>query len=242
MTEVSRATLDEIKAHKALAAKPRVQILNILTLHGAVDLETLSERLGLKPITLRHHIKALETANLIETAEAGRTAVGRPKQTYRLAEQYINLTFPKRQYELLAQHLLEDKIEKDGLEGASSTFRSMGAKMAKRMMTNLSSLYDVERWNFDNLTRYVVPELERLGSRPVVNKSSKELVIKTTNCIFFEFSKAYPKVVCEGHKAFLETFAHALGECVVSREACLAEGDDQCIWVLRKRRASKGMV
>lgn len=239
MTELNRTLLDEIKAHKALAAKPRVQILNILTLHGTMDLETLAERIGLKTITIRHHIKALENANLVETTEVGRATVGRPKQTYRIAERYINLTSPKRQYELLAQHFLEDKIEKDGVEGAASLFRSIGEKMANRMMANLSSLHNIKEWSLDDFIRYVVPELDRLGTRPTVTQSNKELTIKTANCIFFELAKAYPKVVCEGHKALLETFSQAIGEYAVNRTACLTEGDDYCIWVLNKLPKSK---
>jgi len=235
MSASASGILEEVKFHKALAAKPRIQILNMLTLRGGIDLDTLSKKIGLKTITIRHHIKALENAGLVESSEVGGASVGRPKQTYRLAERYVNLTFPRRQYELLARYLLEDKVKGDGTEGAIFTLRSIGENVAKRMLAKLGNLHHIEKWNMENFTRYVVPELDLLGVRPAVSKSDKGLMIKTANCIFFELSKIYPDVLCEGHKAFLQTFAQAIGDYDVEWKACMVRGDDYCVWQLNRR-------
>jgi predicted ArsR family transcriptional regulator len=232
---VSGFKSNEIEAHKALSVRARRRILDILSSEGPQDIIELSKKVNLKTMTLRHHLRMLEHAKLVETVESSRGVRGRPKRYYRVRSAYLPLGFPKRQYPLLANELVEEFLSRSGRKGAISIFRRIGEKVAKNLIVYLTAQHPNEKWNVDFFKKYVIPELERLGCRPEILKDQgRELVMNLKNCIYFELAKAYPGIICEGHKAFFETIAKHMGF-RAKQETCMAEGDDSCITVMKKR-------
>ncbi|WP_309491830.1 helix-turn-helix transcriptional regulator [Candidatus Hecatella orcuttiae] len=237
---LEKMDVKETEVHRALSVEPRRQVLGLLASYGPLSLEDLSRKTGLKTITLRHHMRILENTGLVESFLKGRDGPGRPTQLYTIVSRYVNLSFPKRQYEMLTQHLLEFLLKKKGEKYTVSILREIGAKLGEQLMKNLSFQYGIQRWDEDKFSEYVLPEIAKMGSYPSLTKRADgSLEIRISNCIFYEVAKANPKIVCEGHKAFFQTIANYLGKYEAVNEYCIAEGNRHCITILKNLEAAR---
>jgi predicted ArsR family transcriptional regulator len=231
----TNSNLKDEEAYKALSIKPRRFILDLLVTCGPLDLDELSRKTNLKTITLRHHMRILENAGLVESFLEERGSPGRPKQYYKIANRYMNLGFPQRQYQLLAQLLLESLIDKKGEKYAATLLREIGEKMGENMMRNLSLQHRIQQWNEEKFCTHVLSELEKMGCYPSITRTPEgDLVIKIFNCIFYEISKLSPKTLCEGHAAYFRSISRCLGNYDVKLEDCIIDGDRCCTTVLKK--------
>lgn len=68
----------------AFASGPRLEIINLLASHSMTIVE-LAKKLGLKEVTVRHHLRALMQAGVITEGEAARGKPGRPSVMYGVA-------------------------------------------------------------------------------------------------------------------------------------------------------------
>ena len=82
----------------------RDTILHTIKSSQQVNVEELAEVADVSPVTVRHHLNALQADGLIE-AESIRRKVGRPYYVYSLSEKGHEL-FPKR-YVRLTSRLLD---------------------------------------------------------------------------------------------------------------------------------------
>ncbi len=69
---------------QAFASNPRLEIISLLTSHSMTIVE-LAEKLGLKEVTVRHHLRALIEAGVITEGEGTRGKPGRPSASYSVA-------------------------------------------------------------------------------------------------------------------------------------------------------------
>jgi len=226
---------EEIRVYGSLSAEGRWHILHAISTQGPLSLKELSKKVGLKEITIRHHVRILEHAGLIKSFDAGKGVPGRPERLYKIVDKHIALGFPKRQYELLSRHLMESLVAREGREGAVSVLMRVGQELGKKLLEEISIRHGVKQLDVNGFCRYILPELESMGSSPtVVSKSNEEIVVKVSNCVFWELAKAYPGVICEGHKAFFRVMAEALGNFKSELKECMAEGHDSCIQSLKE--------
>ncbi len=227
---------EESKIYRALSSDVRREILELLLTYGQMDLKEISEKTNLKEITVRHHLSILEQSGLIESFEVSRGAPGRPRRYYRVVNKFWNLSIPKRQYELLSRFLLENIIEKEGREAAKALMRRIGEKMGRELIQRVKLESGVDKWSFEEVVRYVIPLLEEMGSIPRVREvNDNKITVEMYNCIFYEVARAFPGVVCEGHKALFRVIGEAIGDCVVEMKSCMAEGGKTCITELKKK-------
>lgn len=69
---------------RALASNLRMEMLNLLAAKP-MTVDELAVALGLKPITIRHHLETLMRSGMVEEFEAVRGRPGRPSIRFRLA-------------------------------------------------------------------------------------------------------------------------------------------------------------
>jgi predicted transcriptional regulator len=75
------STWGNIDAHKALSASVRVRIAELISVRP-MSVEQIAKSLGVKPVTVRHHLNVLKAGGMIE-AEQLRGKVGRPTMLFR---------------------------------------------------------------------------------------------------------------------------------------------------------------
>ena len=161
----------------------------------------------------------------------------KPKLYYKITDKYLDLGFPKRQYELLAQGLIKNIIENKGEKPAASLLRKVGGKFGQDMMRTLSTQHRINRWNLKLFEEYVVPEIGKFVGVPVefTKRRNGSLMLKVSNCVFYEISKVHPDIICEGHKAFHQALANHIGKYNAQLEGCIAKGEKTCTTILKKR-------
>ena len=86
----------------------RDTILQTIKAHPKANVDALAEAANVSPVTVRHHLNALQAAGLIES-QSVRRKVGRPYYVYNLSEKGQEL-FPKRYVRLTSRLLDELKI------------------------------------------------------------------------------------------------------------------------------------
>lgn len=107
----------------------RQEILEILRAEQQGTVEDLAQRLGLTPMTIRHHLNVLQAQNLVVAAMVRRSQkVGRPRLVYTLTDAADEL-FPQS-YGDLARHLVSEVRETMGPEALHDLFQGIAEKMA----------------------------------------------------------------------------------------------------------------
>jgi predicted ArsR family transcriptional regulator len=129
---------------------------------------------------------------LLEGSHVHSGEVGRPPKVYRRSERRLDLQLPARQYELLAELLLEtlDRFGDAAEYMAREVGRSFGARLAES--TGARSLDE----------RLGV--LRRAGSRIEALREDDALRLCLKDCLFREVSGKGPRLVCTLDRALIE--------------------------------------
>jgi len=230
--------------HRALSSEAREETLKLLYKRPHV-IEEIAEKLNLQPVTVRHHIQALQEAGFLESYEERSGSAGRPRTYYKLAKSLPTLTFPARRYLQLSKavisFLLREYGKKKGYEMMAQLGYEMGASTAKYLETT----YNIKDWTPDEFAKvFVEGYLQEVGAEPeVAEKTDKKVVFRTHNCIFFELSQEMPDLMCdvlhnEFHRALQETMS---GDIKGVQTSCMGHGDGCCEqvfeWVFKNKKA-----
>ncbi|AYC31843.1 HTH domain-containing protein [Pseudomonas cavernae] len=176
---------------------------------AGMSIDELASHLTVTRTAIRQHLAALERDGLIlrgETRPTGR----RPQQLYQLSPRGREL-FP-RQYQLLADLLIDEVAAIIGHDKLVQLMRSLGRKLAA------------------GLEQQTVTE-ERIASHmndagyeaEVFFRSTGEPEIVAHNCVFHHLAKAHPEV-CELDLALIG----ALGDGDVEHLECMLRGGQVC--------------
>ncbi|MGH8386404.1 MAG: helix-turn-helix transcriptional regulator [Pseudomonas sp.] len=190
-------------------------LLNALLHHaGGMSIDELAEHLAVTRTAIRQHLAALERDGLVlrgETRPTGR----RPEQLYQLTD-HAKEQFP-RQYQLLANALIDEVADIVGPEALAALMRSLGRKLA----------LDREQQVVDEAK--IVQHMNQAGyEAEVFFRSSGEPEIVAHNCVFHRLAAAHP-VVCELDLALIGT----LGGAEVEHSECMVRGGHVCRFKLR---------
>ncbi|RKS16928.1 transcriptional regulator [Pseudomonas sp. WPR_5_2] len=190
-------------------------LLNALLHHaGGMSIDELADHLSVTRTAIRQHLAALERDGLVlrgETRPTGR----RPEQLYRLTD-HAREQFP-RQYQLLANALINEVADIIGPEALATLMRSLGRKLA----------LDREQGVVDEAK--IVEHMNQAGyEAEVFFRSSDDAQIVAHNCVFHRLAAAHP-VVCELDLALIGT----LGGGEVEHTECMVRGGHVCRFKLR---------
>jgi len=223
--------LIEAEGYRALSSKSRLDILKLLY-RKPMSVEEIAERLGLQPITIRHHLQSLVEAGFIEATEERAGSVGRPKIYYRIVKEPPLVSFPKRRYLMLSSFLINTLQLLLGVNRAKKILRRAGLDMGENTARRLESEHEIREWSPKAYEQFFVRGyLEDVGAEPeIVEVSEKKIVYHLHNCLFFELSIKMPEIMCDVlHESFHEGLVKAMGkEMKISRLTCMAKGDPYC--------------
>lgn len=186
------------------------QLLRALLYQSAgMSIDDLAAVLAVTRTAVRQHLAALERDGLVargQTRPTGR----RPEQLYQLTLRGKEL-FP-RQYQLLADLLIDEVAKILGHDGLTALMRSLGRKLAAGLE---QQAIDEEK---------IVSHMNHAGyEAEVFFRSGGEREIVAHNCVFHHLAQAHPQV-CELDLALIG----ALGHGDVEHLECMLRGGKVC--------------
>ena len=179
-------------------------------------MDDLSSKIEISPTAIRQHLTILEKESLVRR-ERLKEGIGRPKVVYVITEE-AEKVFPKY-YNWLAQYLIEEVVEEQGMEKLDVLFESIGIRFS------LSYAERVQGKPLEERVGIVADILNEWGAYASVENDGTSYVLKNYNCSFYDVAQKYPQV-CSVHATFLERL---LGQ-PAERTASMAEGNECCAY------------
>jgi len=223
--------LIEAEAYRALSSKSRLDILKLLY-RKPMGVEEIAEKLGLQPITIRHHLQSLVEAGFIEAYEERAGSVGRPKIYYKMVREPPLVGYPKRRYLILNNFIINTLRYVLGEDQAKKILKKAGAEMGENTAKRLESEHEVKEWSIKAYEAFFVKSyLEKMGAEPeIVEVGDKKIVYRLHNCLFFEMAIKMPEIMCDTlHESFHEGLVKTMNKNMkISRLTCMSKGDPYC--------------
>jgi DeoR family suf operon transcriptional repressor len=202
-----------------MASETREVILRTLRAKGRCTVKELAEAAGISPVSVRHHLTALQADDLIHSEEL-RHGVGRPLHMYSLTDEAHEL-FPTR-YFRLTNRLLGEIKESLPHEALQLLLASVADSMAESYASQLQGLPLEQR------LRRLVELLDEEGFSADFERRGGELMIRELSCPYFQIGMQHPEV-CTIDQAFI---AKALS-LPVERVRCVLDGDAHCAFTVQ---------
>lgn len=192
----------------------REVVLKNIRIMGQATVEELAEKVGVSPVTLRHHLNSLMADQLI-TNVAVRRKVGRPYNLYSLSEEGQEL-FPKK-YFALSSRLLSELKERFSAEVVNDLFQGLVQKIVDEHSAELATL------NFEQRLDYLVVLLGEEGFIARWEKDGEQYQIIERNCPFLIIGQQHSEI------CFLDTtlIAAVMGT-PIQQHSCILQGDECC--------------
>lgn len=197
-----------------MGSETRDVILRTLRANGRCTVKELADAAGISPVSVRHHLSALQADDLIHSEEV-RHGVGRPLHVYSLTEEAHEL-FPTR-YFRLTNRLLGEIKENLTDEALQLLLSNVADSMASAYASQLEGL------PLEPRLRRLVELLDEEGFSAEVERRGGELMIREMSCPYFQVGVQHPEV-CTIDQAFI---AKALS-LPVARVRCVLDGDAHC--------------
>jgi predicted ArsR family transcriptional regulator len=221
----------EAEAYRALSSRSRQDILRLLY-RNSLSVEQIAQKLGLQPITIRHHLQSLVESGFVETIEERAGSVGRPKIYYKLVKEPPLVSYPRRGYLMLNNFLVSTLRSSFGENQARKLLRKVGLDMGDNTAKRLGMEYEVRDWTPKAFEQFFVRDyLENMGTEPeIVEVSDKKIVYRLHNCLFFEMAVKTPEIICDVlHESFHEGLAKTMNKDIkITHQACMAKDKPYC--------------
>jgi len=200
----------------------RKKILLALKKNGSMSVDSLSNEVKITPMGVRQHLFILEKKGAVEYITR-RHGVGRPGFFYQLTENADDL-FPKS-YQTFAIDILTELEHLDGKEKIDEVFRRRRERIASEMAGLLAGK-DTLSERLSALSEM----LQRDGFIVELEENDQEFRLKQFNCPISKVALRFRQACMHD----LQLFREIIGE-AVTREQCLSDGDQACIYVIPKR-------
>src|SRR5208337_1872541 len=116
----------------------------------------MATKLDLQPITIRHHLQSLMEAGIVECHEERSGTAGRPKAYYNVAKTAPSTSFPKRQYQILSESLINSMIEEFGINKTKALLKKIGTSMGEFAIKTLESEHNIKSWSPKDYETYMI--------------------------------------------------------------------------------------
>jgi predicted ArsR family transcriptional regulator len=158
----------------------------------ALTAGTVAERVGLHRTVARSHLERLVEAGLLKSAHLHRGEGGRPPKVYERSDRRLDLQLPARQYELLAELLLET-LDRFG-DAAECMAREVGHSFGERLALSAGAVGLEDR----------LALLRRGGAVIDATRDEEAVNLCMKDCLFREVSGKNPRLVCALDRALMQ--------------------------------------
>jgi len=203
----------------AMASSTREVIVRTLKAQGKCTVNDLADAAEVSPVSVRHHITALQAQDLV-VAEEVKHGVGRPYHVFSLTEKAFEL-YPGRYFKLTNRLLdeIKDHVSEDLV---TELFTGVANAMATQYASQLQGLPLKER-----LPR-LMDMLNEEGFDAEYEWQGDEVVIREMGCPYVQIGREHPEV-CAVDTRFIATALDLPTE----RVNCLLDGDTHCTFTLQ---------
>jgi predicted ArsR family transcriptional regulator len=227
---------DTLKLTSVLADPTRFAIYQyIVTSHKQVTVQEAADQFEIHPNVARLHLTKLEDVSLLTSCSDKTGKGGRPSRLYSVSEQVINLQFPPRDYQMLAEIAIDSLISLG--EAGQTALRDMGHRFgceaAKRAIDN-------EKIQMNSSTETKLDHIRRLvyaqGLNPEIELIDEDTIkFRIFNCTFKEAAKKSPDQICQMHQTFLRgIFETFFGNITLIEDNSILGGCQSCDYTLLK--------
>ena len=202
-----------------MASPTREVILRTLKAQGKCTVNNLADAAEVSPVSVRHHITALQAQDLV-VAEEVKHGVGRPYHVFSLTEKAFEL-YPGRYFKL-TNRLLDEIKDHVSVDLVTELFTGVANAMATQYASQLQGLPLKERLPL------LMDMLNEEGFDADYEWRGDEVVIREMGCPYFQIERAHPEV-CAVDTRFIATALDLPTE----RVNCLLDGDTHCTFTLQ---------
>jgi predicted ArsR family transcriptional regulator len=225
---------ETLKVTNVLSDSTRFHIYEYISQHRQdVTVQEIADLFHIHPNVARLHLSKLEDVKMIvsETKKTGKG--GRPSRFYRLSDEVIQLSFPYRDFQLLANIAIHTitKLGEEGQALFNSSAHEYGMTYMKQRYSSsfpvLSSLSYEERLNM------IKEAAASTGLFPILTWSENEqtVIFEIRNCPFKESAFKQHEAICGMHNAFLKGMFDALFDCLTfETKDSMALGCETCTY------------
>ena len=201
-------------------ASTRDVVLRTLLTQPRCTINELSEKVGISPISIRHHIASLEAEGLIGSQDE-RHGVGRPRQVFFLTETGME-QFPTR-YVRLTVRLLEQLKETMPEVMINKLFTQMAVNLAR----DLSEGTETKNLSMEERLNLVIDILRREGFSIEWEQLEDGYQIQEASCPYYFVGQNHPEV-CAMDQILISTVLSMPAEKVT----CILNGDNNCTYLI----------
>ncbi len=194
-------------------------ILYAIKSSNQATVEDLAEAADVSPVTVRHHLNALQADGLIE-ASSVRRKVGRPYYVYSISEQGQEL-FPKR-YVRLTSRLLDELKDKLPEAAVSEIFRGVVNRIVDEHRGEFEHLPFEERLNY--LVRLLADE----GFLSSWEKTSDGYRFVEYSCPYISIGNQHTEVCNFDRELILNVL-----QTPIQQHTCMLDGENCCEFTFR---------
>ncbi len=192
----------------------RQAIIETLNTMGQATVSNLAENVGVKAVTIRHHLNALQAEGLINIEEK-RQSVGRPLYVYSLSEKAQGL-FPQK-YHVLVSRLLDQIKDQLPTKTVEVLINSLAGELADEVREDFESL------PFDERMARLIDVLADEGFLAKWDRTDEGIQLIEYHCPYYHLGQQHPEI-CQIDKALIQ----AALDTSVEKEACILSGDHVC--------------
>lgn len=197
------------RTHRVLAGVSRVAVLQALRASTAsLDLQAITEQVGLHTNTVRAHLDQLMKAGLVESAVQERTTPGRPRLLFRATA--IPGAGAVDSYKVLAE-ILASGI-RDGEPAPGAVAAHAGRRWGQRLEQQGGA--SVEPVDSASALERIIALLEDVGFAPRIGQapgdrtdadaSGAATVVELHRCPFLDVAREHTNVVCAVHLGLIQ--------------------------------------
>jgi DeoR family transcriptional regulator, suf operon transcriptional repressor len=201
-------------------AGTRDLVLRTLLTQPRCTVNELADKVGISPISIRHHIASLEAEGLINS-EDERHGVGRPRQVFFLTETGIE-QFPTRYVKLtvrLLEHLKETMPE--------AMINTLFSEMAEDLARDLSEGTELKNLSMQERLNLVKELLRREGFNIEWEQMGDGYEIHEASCPYYYVGQNHPEV-CTVDQILISKVLSVPTEKV----KCILKGDSSCTYLV----------
>ncbi|MCM3002464.1 helix-turn-helix transcriptional regulator [Priestia koreensis] len=200
-----------LKITKALADPTRFHIYEYVSQvpNGSL-VQEISQKFKIHPNVARLHLTKLEQAKLLTSLKYQSPNGGRPSRLYKLAEKPIHLSFPTRNYELLASIAVEalDSLGEVGHEALFAYAYDFGINYVTLYYPQ--SIESSRPLSIDKKKILFVEAAGSLGFTAAFDEQHEQLVFSVQNSLFKEISFSNDDLPKEFHVSLLQGIVDAI--------------------------------
>ncbi len=201
-------------------------VLRTLLTQPRCTINELADKVGISPISIRHHIASLEAEGLIGS-EDERHGVGRPRQLFSLTETGVE-QFPTR-YVRLTVRLLEHLKETMPEAMVSKLF----TQMAQDLANDLAEGKETKNLTMKERLNLVKDLLMREGFSIEWEQHDDGYQIHEASCPYYYVGQNHPEV-CAVDQILISTVLSVPAEKV----KCILNGDSNCTYLISELPSS----